>query len=763
MSSLQGIRAAWFIVLCALAGAAAPVSAESTGSRSSATIPLRSALKSLQDAGLNVVFSSTLIKPNYRVAPPPATGSLPARARALLAPFGLGLQQIGNDVWYVVRRTPAPAQQVVAALPAAEEAATEDTVEEVVVSVAREPASGPGGRRRLDRDELAATPAIGRDVLRAIAHRGGQAHVGLSARGHLRGGDTNEVLYLIDGIEVIEPFHMGDFHALFSAINPGLVEAVNVYQAGFPATFGSRLSGVIDMELAEPEKPMEGRVDLDFISAASHAQGTLGDARWLVSARRSTVDHLLASLEQDYGRPRFHDELVRLAWQGEEGDVSLGMLYGADELALEDGTAGETAFADYDNALAWIRGSRVLGPGVELRLAGSFTSVENERWGSLNDPANAVGKLWESRDFNVLSLRSAVRWETDERWSLDVGLEGQHQAGEFAVAVDSRYGPLGDPLQPVEHLLRDVRSDRQGTLLTGFVSLERKLNAAWTLELGARYDLQDLDPLHDNQFSPRLQLSYDRGGVWRAYLNAGRYAQHQNLYELQIDDGLVELNAPQIADQFSVGAQWQFGRWQLDAEAYWRDIASPWSRFENLYNRWVLLPELHADRIALAPERARTYGSEITLEHLTTDRLRWALAWSVARARERFGNVWRPRPWEQRQTLRASLDWRPGAWLIGLRATYHTGWPTTSRVTEPIRDFGRLYDTELADYFSLDVHAARRFELPASEVEVYFSLSNVTFAENVGGYRYEFESGRALADERLLLPAVPMLGLSWVW
>src|SRR5690606_14268799 len=165
--------------LCALAGTAAWASPES-GSRSSATIPLRSALKSLQDQGLNVVFSSTLIKPNYRVASPPTAGSLPARARALLEPFGLGLQQIGNDVWYVVRRAPEPPAQVVAVLPPAPAAVdAHEPLEEVVVSTTREPRS-QGGSRRFDRDELAATPGIGRDVLRAIAYRGGQANVGLS-------------------------------------------------------------------------------------------------------------------------------------------------------------------------------------------------------------------------------------------------------------------------------------------------------------------------------------------------------------------------------------------------------------------------------------------------------------------------------------------------------------------------------------------------------------------------------------------------------
>jgi len=755
----SGLKATLIVLVLALWGRAAPGWTAGSGAAADGRT-LQSELKALQAEGLNLVFSNALVKPHLLVSQRiDRTAPLPDRAAALLEPFGLALENAAPDVWYVVQAQAQPVAEPRPVVPA-----RAPLLEEVLVTSSRyRLVRDTHERRRLESHDLDVVPSMGSDLLRALNHLPGQASVGISARSHMRGGNSNEVLYLIDGIEIIEPFHMGDFHALFSAINPGLVDAINVYHAGFPAAFGSRLSGVVDMELAQPEQPMEGRVNVDFVSASTHAQGNTGEAQWLVSARRSTVDYLLDYLERDYGRPTFHDELVRMAWQGDSTDLSVGMLFGNDKLSLEDGSAGEAAFANYDNALAWIRASHAISEALEVRVAGSFTTVDNQRWGSLHNPVDAVGSLRESRNFQVFTLRGGLRWQPADGWVVDAGLEGQRQTGEFEVDIDTRYGMLGDPLQPVERLLRDISSNRDGTLLTAFVSSQQKIGEHWSIEYGARYDLQDIDPVYDQQFSPRVQLAFDGGGGWRAYLNAGRYAQHQNLYELQLDDGLLELHAPQIADQVSVGSDWTFMPWRLRVEAYWREIDDPWSRFENLYNHWVLLPELHADRVSLVPEKARTFGGEMSLERRVSENLRWSLSWAVARAEERFAGRWRPRPWEQRRTLRANLDWRPAQWRIGLSAAHHAGWPTTSLITEPVVGFERLYDDQLPDFFSLDLHATRRFELPRSALEVYLELSNLTFAENIGGYRYELEGQRLVGDERRLLPAVPVLGLSWLW
>ena len=106
---------------------------------------------------------------------------------------------------------------------------------------------------------------------------------------------------------------------------------------------------------------------------------------------------------------------------------------------------------------------------------------------------------------------------------------------------------------------------------------------------------------------------------------------------------------------------------------------------------------------------------------------------------------------------------------MSANAAWHSGWPNTSRLTEPPTSTRRLYDQRLPDYFSLDVHVARRFQLQRSELEIYLDLTNATQRKNIGGYRYErsedptVSNDGIMANDRKLLPAIPALGVTWNW
>ncbi len=725
------------------------------------SMTLRGALEQLQREGMPLVFSNALVRPDARVDYP-VDPSLPLadRATALLAPFGLRLDRSGG-VYFVVR---GPASEPPADREPAPPDSTAPVIEEVVVTssryrLVRAEVTG----QRLGQLELQVLPSLGRDVLRAVSYLPGQASVGVSARHHMRGGDSDEVLYRVDDQLLVEPFHMGDFHALFSTVNPSLVDSVDVHHAGFPASYGSRMSGIVDVRVIEPERPWQGTLSADSVTAAAYAGGQAGAIRWLASGRRSTVDRVLDLVEQDYGQPVFHDALLRVTWDGERSSVMTGALLGRDEIRLADESGGETARSDFRNAMLWVRGSHDLSDGLSLHAAASLTDVENRRDGNLDDPFDAVGALDEEREFSVAEFGLGARWAPAVGWLVDVGLDGQWQTAQFDLDLASVYGELAAPLQADGFLSRRSSVDRDGSILSGYLSVQQPLGAHWRLEYGLRYDLQDADPVHDAELSPRFAITWARP-AWRAYLSAGRYAQHQNLYELQLDDGLLELQPPQLSDQLALGIDWQLAqRFRLRVEGYGRRVRQPRVRFENLYNRWVLLPELHADRVRIEPESVRTFGLETSLDYQVGENLRWTLSFALAEARERLSGDWRPRPWEQRQTVVTGLDWRPGRWEIGLAATWHGGWPTTARLTEPPVTAAALYDTHLPDYFSLDVHVARRFPLRNSTLKAYFDLSNATLADHVGGYRYRATGSAVVAEDRLLLPAIPVVGVEWSW
>ena len=196
--------------------------------------------------------------------------------------------------------------------------------------------------------------------------------------------------YLLDGVEWIEPFHLSDFQGIFSAINPTLVDTVDVYHAGFPVPYGSRLSGIVDVGLVEAERPLQGRLDVDLVSASAQAAGYAGNVSWLASVRRSLIDEVFHLLDEDYGEPAFLDGLIRVRWEDGRSAWTWGLFNGSDELTLDDPDAGESAQADYHNTMTWLRGEHWLSDGLSTEVTMSYTDVDNARDGTLDDDVDAV-------------------------------------------------------------------------------------------------------------------------------------------------------------------------------------------------------------------------------------------------------------------------------------------------------------------------------------------------------------------------------------
>ena len=63
-----------------------------------------------------------------------------------------------------------------------------------------------------------------------------------------RGGEVDETLVRFDGLRLFNPFHFKDFLSIFSTIDPAIIREIEVYTGAFPAAFGDRMSGVINIE-----------------------------------------------------------------------------------------------------------------------------------------------------------------------------------------------------------------------------------------------------------------------------------------------------------------------------------------------------------------------------------------------------------------------------------------------------------------------------------------------------------------------------------
>lgn len=719
--------------------------------------PLREVLDRFTEVGLNVV-STTRLVPSRMVVTEVPDSDLPPLEQldVLLRAHNLRLVSVDSSNSYVERLQNSA--KIVEPTP---EADTNSPIfiEEVVVT-------SPYRMRRqrdlaasLDHEDLLTLPSLGRDVLRGIDILPGVASNGISARYQFRGGDSNEVLYRLDGIELLEPFHLPSVQDLFGAVNINIIDSADIYVAGFPVDLGSRMSGVVDLELVEPIAEFSGGIDVNFITASTDARGWTGNWSWVVSARRSLIDKAVGQFETDYGTPRFQDELLHLTRSTEDTTLTLGAVNSRDRVVVRQGT--EVSRSEDDFRALWMRWQQDHQGQLSSTWQFSSVNIDKTRNGRVDDLLASVGALAERREFNTYELSNHWEWQRNSTSQWRAGASFARQKADFEADFAADYGPLALPGLRGSTLQREVEVDRSGDSSQAYISYTTVLGPRWRIETGLRYDGQDIDPVHVSEFSARVNVDYKLSETWRFALNAGRYTQQQHLYEIQIDDGKAELFDPQHSDQINLsGIYTPNDKLRVRLDLYLREIGNPWSHFENLYNTWVLMPELQGDRFEVETSKARMLGAELALNYKVSERLSWYVNATRASAKERSLSRDRARPWDQELAVKAGLSWQGERWRLGLKGTYHDGLPTTPFVAIEADLAATLYCDRLPSFFSVDAHVSRMIAVPRGSLEVYLDVTNLTDRSNVGGYEYSSATER---DPQEMLPLLPVLGVSWRW
>jgi hypothetical protein len=206
---------------------------------------------------------------------------------------------------------------------------------------------------------------------------------------------------------------------------------------------------------------------------------------------------------------------------------------------------------------------------------------------------------------------------------------------------------------------------------------------------------------------------------------------------------------------------------ELRAEIYRKEIEHLWPRFENLFARVSLLPELRPDRVMIAPDSGEATGIELSAngEH---GRWRWWGSLSKARSYDGFPTGRLVRSWQEPWSVKAGAIRSGQRWDFGVSTTWHSGWPTSVlALVDNQLQAQSLNANRFGDYGSIDLRLSREVQLERSQLEWFVSLSNVLGRENTCCIEYgvEFDAfGRpATLDLRTdsWYSIVPNAGILW--
>ena len=722
--------------------------------------PVRDAIDRFDE--LNIFSSSRVLSRRMVVlGVPESSGGAVEQIDFMLAPYGLVLIMTDDTTGYVAAvELPADGVAAAAAAPAA---IPPPPIEEIIV---RAPYRLERSMRRttLDKQQLTQIPAIGGDALRSLRVLPSVASDGYSLRHRIRGGDHNEVLYRLDEVTQYEAFHFSDIQGLFSAVNSNLIELADVYVSGFPVRFGTRLSGVVDLHLVEPERPNHGTVDINALAASADVRGYRGNWSWLASSRVSVLDQVMDVFgsrgEGDLDTPTFDDQLARLSWNDGRNELVAGAIRSDERLDVERESTGERGEGSYRYVQLWARWRHSFANGVTMSWQASRFDAERSRFGTLERAYDGEGRLEAERVFDIASLGNEWRWSTDGGTEWLAGWVLSEHRADYRAAFDVTFGRLGRPVRGTASESRALSVLDSGSTGQLYLSATRRVGDRITATAGLRHDAQDIAEVDAGTWNGRVAVEWLLSDRWSLDVDIGRYSQQQLLHEVQIDEGLTELQPPQNASQVNLGATWTPNdALSVRADVFLRRIRDPWTRFDNLYNRVVLLPEIHGDRYLIAADQARARGAEFAVSR-TRGAWSWNVSYTYSAAEERIDGDWHRRSWDQPHVVKAGLGWSNERWQTGAFATYRSGWPVTGFVTDAALLPSRLNRDRLPGFFAVDVNARRVFDTSLGEFDAYLDITNLTDRSNVAGYLYREGFMR---EDAGALPLILSLGATWRW
>ena len=204
---------------------------------------------------------------------------------------------------------------------------------------------------------------------------------------YVRGGSADQNLILIDEAPIYDPSHL---FGLFSVFNADVIKDSELFKGGIPPRYGGRLSSILDIRTKDGNnKKFAGSAGIGALASKLLLEGPIkkGKSSYIISARRSYVDLILAAANED-ARVQFYDINAKINWKHNNNNrFFLAVYLGRDAFEFDK----EFGF-DWGNATATFRWNHLFNS----RLFSNTTLIASQFDYGLESLDPVQGFEWKS-------------------------------------------------------------------------------------------------------------------------------------------------------------------------------------------------------------------------------------------------------------------------------------------------------------------------------------------------------------------------------
>lgn len=590
------------------------------------------------------------------------------------------------------------------------------------------------------------------DIFRMIQYLPGiQSSSDVSARFHVRGGASNQNQFLLDGIEIYNPYHA---LGLFGVIDPEVINNVQLHIGGFSAEHTGKISSVVNMFTKEGNKNrFSGTASSSLMSVKGLVQGPYKNGSFLVSGRKSYSNKIINKFLDENDTPiDFYDIFAKVSYSNEDfmpnANFTLTAFSSADRIVNNNPLLADVKWSNNAVGLQWTQ-------FTEIPLYYTIHVSRSEFKGDLIPNSSGIKSI-RNKVIDYMA-KFDVSYVFDNKDEIVGGMKLNELTTDLfltnSLAMEKNIGPV------------DIRAN------AGFYVKYKLMR--WKdllVDVGSRVNLIGASRGGDNVFiEPRASFAYNISKYFSLKSSWGIY--QQEITTLTDEDEVITYFEPWLvtpkylsptkSTHYVVGLEFRDGEnYAFDMEGYYKYITN--------------LPALNENKISvddneLVSGTSEAYGVD-AMFRASNKIFKFSTSYSWGWVTKNVNDlVYHPR-FDIRNSLKIIFESTIyKGWKASVVWIYNSGMPFTqlngyydklyfATSEDKFSIFGPQYSStilgarnveRLPDYHRLDFNVSKSFALYMFNVQLDLSLINVYDRNNL--FYFNRETGKRIN----MLPFLP--------
>jgi len=597
--------------------------------------------------------------------------------------------------------------------------------------------------KRISVKELEAIPkGVETDVFRSLQYiTGVNFTADYSARYYVRGGDSNQNLVFLNGVNLYNSFHaMG----LFSAIDPEMIQTMEFYKGGYTSEYGGGLSSVLNLITKDGNRTrFSGKAAASFLTAKAVFEGPIPYGSFIITGRKSHNPNILKNFFSNETIPiDFYDASFKINFSNPNfisgSKITFHGFISEDNLEFNNPLREDYSWTNSIFGVSWFQ---VYDFPLFSEFSYSINNFQGEVFPNYSSTREKESKLNEHK-FNM-----NYNYLLDNKDEISGGLQGTVLRTQlFVENVLGAYSNI----------------DEEGISLSLFMKYKLLRFDEFGLDVGLRYNIAGLTRAGTGFLEPRISLTYTPNPVIAFKVFWGKF--QQEITTISNENEVINVFEPYIivpdylktpqSEHYNAGVTFYFtDKINLVSEVY--------------YKKSKNITEINNDKKFASDKDlisgdAESYGLENELNY-TNNIMHLSLGYTLAYSYKTVNNwTYYPR-YDSKHSINCALEVNIGSgWKTMLTWTYKSGLPYTPIIGYydklflntgefntniynnylPYSVLGDKNSIRLPAYHRMDMGISRIFDLNYTRIYVDASITNVYNRENL--FYYDRSTGERI-------------------